>query len=190
MTPNEIAQQLNNWFLEGRGRVTQLPGAAAPSTQKYYKTHKGYDFGVSAGTPIKTEGLEFIGSGMDGGYGQRLAAYDPKLDRTYYFSHLSNVQNTPEGIRAYTGGIPGSYGAGNTTGAHLDVEFAPGRQAFNYSQAVQLPQKANSQPANVSDYLNYYADLARQKAGGKKVVAIGSLDALKKRHGEQQFVKL
>jgi hypothetical protein len=171
MTPQEMADQINQWYFGGQGRVTQLPGKAAPSTQKFYSTHKGTDFAMPAGSRINTEGLQYLNSGIYGGYGQRLAAYDPRRDMTVYFSHLSGVKPNGAGFEAFTGGVPGTYGAGNTTGAHVDVEYAKGRQPLNFAQMIQrtYPKNTNYRQMSSQDILG----LARKKYGNK-VIAVAS----------------
>jgi hypothetical protein len=185
LTPQEIAAQLNQWFLGGQGRVTQLPGAAHPSTRKFYANHRGYDLAIPQGTQLNLDGLEYIGHGESGGYGNRLAAYDPKMDRTYYFSHLSNVQRDPTGkMMAWTGGKPGTRGAGNTTGAHLDIEFAQGRQGFNYSKAIQRPMKSQG---NSQDRMKQYLSQYMKANPNSRPLAIGTRRALEKQYGPERF---
>jgi hypothetical protein len=123
------ARQLNAQWLSGQGKVTQLPGAADPSTRQFYSQHQGYDFGVPAGTPIKLpQDYNFVSEGYDkSGFGNRVALQDPKTGEITYLSHLSQMTPEQKGlvkagtIIAYTGGVPGQPGAGNTTGAHLDI---------------------------------------------------------------------
>jgi len=142
MTAQEIAEQLKAQFLQGKGTVTQLPGKASAETSKFYNYHKGYDIGTQKGTPIiAPSDMEIVGSGNTKGYGNRLVAYDPAKNETYYFSHLSDISPLNGTIKAgttlgLTGGRVGDYGAGNTTGEHLDIEIATGRQPFNYSTAL------------------------------------------------------
>lgn len=173
MSPTEIAQQLQQEWLGGQGRITQLPGRAAPSTRKFYQTHKGYDFGVNAGTPIYAPyNLEVTGAGLSGGYGNRLAVYNPEKNQTAYLSHLSDIAVQPGSYQqgallGYTGGVPGSYGAGNTTGAHLDIELYGGRQAFNPTGQAVTPQ-AQAQP-NIQGYAQQLLERARQQYGGNFV---------------------
>jgi murein DD-endopeptidase MepM/ murein hydrolase activator NlpD len=176
MTPGEMAEQLKAQFLQGRGRVTQLPGASSPETAKFYKTHKGYDFGVEKGTPIiAPSDMEILGSGVQGGYGNRLMAYDPKSNQTYAFSHLSQLPTisgkvTAGSILGYTGGVPGEAGAGNTTGAHLDIELTGGRQTASFANRLMgVVQNSNG---NNSKY-NQQALLQNARAKyGKGVIGL------------------
>ena len=181
MTVNEIAERLRQQWLGGKGTVTQLPGPASDSTKKFYSTHKGIDIGVEEGTPIVApSNLEILGQISDNtGYGNRLAAYDPRMDTTYLLSHLSKYGdgqgNVPQGtVLAYTGGTPGSAGAGNTTGSHLDVETYKGRY---------LPSAGTSAPAtnyNLGSYAKQMMSLAQEKYGNKVVGVASSPEQLQK----------
>jgi murein DD-endopeptidase MepM/ murein hydrolase activator NlpD len=151
---------INNWTGKNYG-LTQGPGAAHPSTRKFYKTHQGYDFATPQGTQVKSpfEG-EVVYAGMDNtGWGNRIGVYNPKTDRTTYLSHLSKIDVQPGqkisqgAVLGLTGGRKGSYGAGNTTGEHLDItEFggknvqAFSKPTFNQTDArrkVRLNTRAN-----------------------------------------------
>jgi hypothetical protein len=129
MDPEEQARQLNSQWLAGQGKLTQSPGPASPDMQKYYSYHQGYDFGIPAGTPIKLpQDYNFVSEGYDkSGFGNRVALQDPKTGEITYLSHLSQMTPEQKGlvkagtIIAYTGGVPGQPGSGNTTGAHLDI---------------------------------------------------------------------
>lgn len=159
-SPSQIAQELNQMFTGGKASVTQLPGAAAPSTRQFYSKHKGYDLGVAQGTEIKAPFAgKIVNSGMDStGYGQRIGIYNPTTNQTYYLSHLSKIATptgdfTPGQTLAYTGGTPGSYGAGNTTGAHLDVEDYMGMVTQPLKAAMSYAQRLGSivNPQSVLD---------------------------------------
>lgn len=192
MKPSEIAEMLRKQWLGDQGAVTQLPGPASASTKKFYSTHKGTDIGVNAGTPIYApSNLEILGKFADNtGYGNRLAAYDPRADTTYLLSHLSKYNdvggNVPQGtVLAYTGGIPGSPGAGNTTGAHLDIETYKGRY---------LPTAGSSAPTstvNPQGYAQRMMDLARQQYGDKIVGVASSPEQLQKYvTGNRKLIKI
>lgn len=156
MTIQEMANQLQQDYLRGAGQITQLPGQAAASTRKYYSTHKGTDIGVPVSTPIYAPSdMEIVASGMRGGYGQSLAAYNPTSNQTTYFGHLSKIPVSSGVVKAgqilgYSGGAPGTYGAGNTTGAHVDIEQSSGRTPFNYSQAISSVKRVAN---NGGDYV-------------------------------------
>ena len=138
MTPEEIARQLDQEFFGGGHAITQLPGAAAPSTRKFYKTHKGYDIATPQGTEIDLSGYQVKGYGMDNtGYGQQISLYKPETDQTYLISHLSKIIDQDGQIKAFTGGQPGTYGAGNTTGSHADIQILGGNQPATYSQLIR-----------------------------------------------------
>lgn len=175
MSPQEIAQMLQQRWLSGQGRVTQLPGTPAESTRKYYKRHKGYDFGVNAGTPIYAPAdVEVLGAGQQGGYGNRLSVYDPQQQTTAYLSHLSKIAVAPGtyqkgALLGYTGGVPGAPGAGNTTGAHLDIEYYPGRVAWGGSTPATTLMSTN----NPQNYAQQLLARARQQYGDN-IMAVAS----------------
>lgn len=189
-SPMQIAQEMNQMFTGGKARVTQMPGAAAASTRKFYQTHKGYDLAVPQGTEIKAPFAgEIVSSGMDKtGYGNRIGIYNPSTNQTYYLSHLSKIavptgQVQPGQTLAYTGGLPGSYGAGNTTGAHLDVESYMGKMAKPMQAAMNYAARLGAivNPQNVlnkakSIYGNRVVavsnDPNKLKGMGKQIVRI------------------
>lgn len=184
MSVDEIAQRLREQWLGGKGEITQLPGPASSATKKFYSTHKGYDISANAGTPILApSNLEVLGKIADNtGYGNRLATYDPRTDTTYLLSHLSKYGDVsgsvPQGtVLAYTGGVPGTPGAGNTTGAHLDIETYAGRY---------LPSAGNPRPTqttsnyNMGDYAKRMLELARSQYGNKAIGVASSPDQLQK----------
>lgn len=174
-TPSQIAQELNQMFTGGRARVSQLPGPASASTRKYYANHKGYDFAVPQGTEVKAPFAgEIVSSGLDkSGYGNRIGIYNPATNQTYYLSHLSKIAVPTGTIQpgqtlAYTGGLPGTYGAGNTTGAHLDVESYLGKIAKPMQAAVNYAQR-------LSSIMNPQSVLQKAKdMYGKRVVAVSN----------------
>lgn len=139
MTIEELANQLQREFLGGQGKITQLPGAASPETRKFYSYHKGYDVGLPAGSPVTPS---FAGTasnvGVVPGYGQRVLVTNPTTGQSYYLSHLSGVNFTgnnyafkPGERIASTGGTPGKYGAGWSTGSHIDIEPTGAKQYQN-----------------------------------------------------------
>lgn len=197
MNPQDIAEQLNKEWLQGAGAITQMPGKADASTQKFYSNHKGFDFGVKAGTPLKAnKKYQVIGAGLDNtGYGNRVGLYDPESNRTTYLSHLSKILVdkgvvNPGTVIGYTGGRPGTYGAGNTTGEHLDAEIYEGNKPLsfsmpsmysnnnynaksgNYSQNLiqSIKQKYGNTAIAISKDPNKLKDLARKKGG--KIVKV------------------
>lgn len=187
LTPAEIAEQLRQDWLRGIGHVTQLPGKAVPSTQKYYSRHRGYDIGTPAGTPVYAPvDLEVISRNLQKGYGQRLQAYLPDRNQTAWLSHLSKILVDPGRYKAgtllgYTGGTPGTYGAGNTTGAHIDFELSRGRG---------VPVATQASTVNPQSYAQRLLQMARTK--NPNVMAISnSLDRLRELENRgYQIVKM
>lgn len=169
LTVQELADQIQREFLAGKGRITQLPGAAAPETRKFYKYHKGYDYGLPEGSPITPS---FAGEATDlgvvPGYGRRVLVKNPQTGQSYYVSHLSGVNfNTPNfkfqaGTPiALTGGVPGKYGAGSSTGAHVDIELANGAIP-SYQNLINGKRTAN-RTFSINDLLSK----VKQKYGNK-----------------------
>lgn len=187
---SQTAQFLRQRFLDGQGIVTQEPGPAAPSTRKFYSTHQGYDIAVPAGTPVNTKGLEYLGAYNDTtGYGTRAGFKDPQTGQTYTFSHLSNIQKTPEGVKIYTGGVPGTRGSGNTTGPHLDITLGGFKKQLGnlMSQTKRLSSQQSQQPQRKMDLQDIIGQL-KAKAGGKRLVAYGSGKNLKQLQKIQEKV--
>ncbi len=131
--PSDLGNHLRQVFNLGAAPITQTPGAAHPSTRKFYSNHQGYDYGTQEGTAIRPNASgQILQSYTDtSGFGNRALV---KLDsgESYYLSHLKNLPKVGafgagQSI-AYTGGRPGTFGAGNTIGAHLDITPAG---AFN-----------------------------------------------------------
>lgn len=135
-SPTQMGDYLKQLFLKGQGAITQSPGPAAPSTRRFYKTHQGYDVGVPAGTPITPSfSGTVLGTYQDRtGFGQRQLVRNEATGESYYLSHLSKPIVKSGKFQAgqpisYTGGVPGTYGAGQTTGPHLDITAA-GKNAY------------------------------------------------------------
>ena len=159
-TVQQIADEIQRDFLAGKGRVTQLPGKAAPEVQKFYKYHKGYDYGTTEGTPITPSFAgEATDMGVVPGYGRRILVKNPATGQSYYVSHLSGVNfntpnykfqaGTPIGL---TGGVPGKYGAGSSTGAPVDIELANGTP--NYQQLISKSLNTISKPFSINNLLS------------------------------------
>lgn len=94
--------------------------------------HNGIDLGCSVGTPIKAaaSGTVIVATGIggwNGGYGNYVVITHPNGSQTLY-AHLSKVSVAPgmtvaQGeVIGYSGGRPGTFGAGKSTGAHLHFE--------------------------------------------------------------------
>jgi murein DD-endopeptidase MepM/ murein hydrolase activator NlpD len=117
--------------------ITQQFGAYNPGL---YKSgyHPGLDLATPAGTQVKAPVSGKVELGHDPqGYGTyvRVIGDDGTI---YQFSHLSSVDDLIKQVAAAknqilagqslgtTGGIPGTYGAGKSTGAHLDISTIVG----------------------------------------------------------------
>lgn len=102
--------------------------------------HNGYDFGTPQGTPLKAIGNGKITVATVDQYGG--AYVDLLLDdgMKARYIHLSKFgvdtnQRVAEGQTiGYSGGTPGSWGAGKSTGPHLHLEmYKPNaKQPFNW----------------------------------------------------------
>lgn len=194
---SQYANKLMNRWLNDNYSVTQLPGAAAPSTRKFYATHQGYDYATPQGTPVvaKTVG-EVIFAGYDeSGFGNRVGVYEPSTNRTTYLSHLSDIKVkqgqkiSPGTLLALTGGTPGSRGAGNTTGAHLDItEYVGNKLAPVLGRSPSSRRSAN---AYAGGY-NFKDVLRRAKSKyGKRLIAYSSNpERLKKSGMKGKIVRL
>ncbi len=174
----QLGEYLKQQFLNGQGVVTQGPGPYPVAVVKKIGApyiNKGYDIAVKPGTPINTAGMKYIGAKQDRtGYGTRAAYQDPKTGKTVIFSHLAKLEETPQGVRAYTGGIPGVHG--RSTGPHLDIDLSGNLSGFSgmlrnvMQQARSSGQKAYTKSkANPQDVLNKARSLF-----GNKVLGVGS----------------
>jgi LysM repeat protein len=94
--------------------------------------HNGVDLGCSVGTSIKAaaKGTVIVANnsgGWNGGYGNYVVISHPNGTQTLY-AHLSKVSTSVGNavgqgeLIGYTGGRPGSPGAGSSTGPHLHFE--------------------------------------------------------------------
>jgi len=146
-------------------RITQMFGRTADSGRLYASgTHNGIDFGVPSGTRIKSvlDGVISHAGNTDEvrgcySFGRWILVKHNNGLSTLY-SHLSQTavsvgQQVKVGDTiAYSGGVPGTYGAGYSTGAHLHFGL--------YATEGLRPQKYQSQtPCNGA-----YMPLADQKA--------------------------
>lgn len=125
-----LSQRLGQ-FVQGNPRVSQgfgninslYAGATAGAR------HLGIDFATPEGTGVFAPFSGEARAGHDpGGWGSYVEVKDPKTGISVRFSHLSQLaQAVMKGqVQAgqqvgLTGGVPGTRGAGRTTGAHLDV---------------------------------------------------------------------
>lgn len=191
---SEYGNKLMNKWLNGQYQITQLPGKAAPSTRKYYATHQGYDYATPQGTPVvaKTVG-EVIFAGYDpSGWGNRVGVYEPSTNKTTYLSHLSDIkvkkgQKIGAGtLLGLTGGMPGSRGSGNTTGAHLDITEYIGNKVASALSSGASSAKAYAGGYNFKDVLNR----ARSKYGKKLVAFSTNPERLKKSGIKGKIIRL
>lgn len=179
-SPNQTAQQLMQLFLKGQGAVTQTPGPASANTRQFYSYHPGYDIGVNQGTPIYAPASGQVKNlGVQGGYGQRVSYYDPQTNKTYLLSHLSKVQSTgnvkPGSIIGYSGGAKGTYGAGNTTGPHVDIEIYSGQGNFAQQLGKITNQMNQGTASTYRKKINVGNIIAKAREQyGNKIGAVGS----------------
>lgn len=192
----EYAAELSKQWLQGDYNVTQMPGAAAPSTRKYYQNHLGYDFAAPAGTQIRSpiQG-KVVFAGESSGWGNRVGVYDPTDNRTTYLSHLSKINVKPgdsvykDMLLGLTGGVPGTAGAGNTTGAHLDITQYLGNKVFTpTSPSVQTAYKSQSQGTSYKDILNTL--LSKYKDYGRPIAFSTDPEKLKALGRKGQIIKV
>ncbi len=182
--PTDLAGHLQQLFLQGKQYpVTQAPGPAAASTRKFYSHHTGYDLGTPAGTPITPSfSGKVVKTYQDTtGFGLRSVVYNPQEDKSYYLSHLSKAPvvgdfkaGTPI---AYTGGIKGAPGSGNTTGAHLDINVSGGfPQLSPYVQALgNITRGVSSGAQRALPKLDINSVISKAKSlFGNKVKAVSS----------------
>ncbi len=103
----------------------QIPGGNPVSaflTQGYHQLHKGLDYGVKVGTPVKTtmSGKVVYAGWNNEGYGN-LVIVENGAYRTYY-GHLSSIP-VENGQAIQKGSVIGYSGnTGNSTGPHLHYE--------------------------------------------------------------------
>lgn len=178
---SNLGEYLKQEFLNGQGVVTQGPGAYPKSVVQKLggpTMNKGYDIGVSPGTPINTSKLQYRGAVQDNtGYGLRANYYDPRTNQSYFFSHLSKLEPKNGQMMAYTGGIPGIHG--RSTGPHLDIDIRQGLADFGSSFMNGLKAisgnmgRAKPAPAfNLNEILQRGQNTA--KSQGKKLLAYAS----------------
>ncbi len=181
----QLGEYLKQQFLQGQGVVTQGPGpypkAVVAKIGAPYN-NKGYDIGVPVGTPVNTQGMKYLGAKQDTtGYGTRAAYQDP-TGKTYIFSHLSKLEETPQGVKAYTGGIPGVHG--RSTGPHLDIDLSGNLAGFSgmLKNVMGRAQSAGSQAYRATRAQSNPQDvLAKAKSiyGGRVKAVASSAEKLK-----------
>mgnify|MGYP007071622462 CR=1 FL=1 len=123
--------------------VTEWPG------QRPGSYHIGTDFGIRQGTPLRATVDGKVSRWVDqyGAYIIDIVADDGLLVRNGHLSRIdvSNGQRVTAGqIIGLTGGIPGTPGAGWSTGAHLHWELRRGAAWYD-------PRTIQPQPINFGD---------------------------------------
>ncbi|MEM3335468.1 MAG: peptidoglycan DD-metalloendopeptidase family protein [Thermoplasmata archaeon] len=182
---NDYGEYLRQLFLKGQGTITATPGYYSPfgKTEQHY----GYDIGVPEGTQIIAPfSGKIVYSGVQGGYGQRLGIYDPQTNTTYYLSHLKQI--IPKGteikageLLALTGGTPGYWYSGRSTGPHVDIEIYQGQKLLGQSSSVPY------QYQNISKgVITSFADKLRQLIKLPGVIAVARAGNPKLKELQQQ----
>jgi murein DD-endopeptidase MepM/ murein hydrolase activator NlpD len=149
-------------------KITQQFGKTADSGRLYASgTHSGTDFGTPVGSPVMAVGNgEVVGMGNTDdekgcySYGRWLfISYNNGLSTIY--GHLSSIivktgdQVTVGQVVAYSGGIPGAYGSGYSTGPHVHVGLfnTSGVSIQQYTSSINC-KNVSIPLANPSDYLD------------------------------------
>lgn len=91
--------------------------------------HAGQDMFAEPGTPeIAVSDGVIAEVGSDGGQGNYVYLYDPKLDRTYVYMHMIEPAKAKTGERVHAGQRLGGVGCtGSCSGDHLHFEIREGR---------------------------------------------------------------
>lgn len=93
------------------------------------RSHEGVDFAMPVGTPIPSPVSGILSNNPSGGLGGYVATVTTPEGYKHQFMHLSrfvdkNGQKVSAGqIIGYSGGQPGSVGAGDATGPHLHYDI-------------------------------------------------------------------
>lgn len=137
------------WTKPVKGIVTSNFGFRAKPTKEASTNHKGIDISVPVGTPIKAPADGNVAAARNmSGYGYTIYLYHGMINGKSVqsrYGHLSRFavsqgQNVKQGqIIGYTGGAPGSAGAGVSTGPHLHFEI-----------------RENDTPVNPYNYIGTY----------------------------------
>ena len=150
-TPEAIAQANSagvkpvKELFEGQFGITQQFGNYNPALYRNItkgSRHTGVDLATPAGTPLKSPFEGRVEMGTDKSFGNyvRIVGDDGLI---FQFSHLSEISPQLQAIAreqgritsgmdiGLTGGAKGSYGAGNSTGAHLDITLRRNGQFIN-----------------------------------------------------------
>jgi murein DD-endopeptidase MepM/ murein hydrolase activator NlpD len=156
-------------------KITQQFGKTSSSGRLYASgTHNGMDFGAPVGTPVLSARTGVVkGQGNTDSqagcysYGRWvLIEHDNGLSTLYAHLSASTVSTgqavTTGQVIGYSGGQPGAYGSGYSTGPHLHftVYVSAGVRIQQYSTSINC--KSVSIPiANPTDYLDPAAYLPR-----------------------------
>jgi murein DD-endopeptidase MepM/ murein hydrolase activator NlpD len=91
--------------------------------------HAGQDMFAPPGTPeVAVTDAVVAETGSDGGQGNYVYLYDPKLDRTYVYMHMIEPAKVKTGERVHAGQLLGGVGCtGSCWGDHLHFEVRDGR---------------------------------------------------------------
>lgn len=137
------------WTKPVKGIVTSNFGFRAKPTKEASTNHKGIDISVPVGTPIKAPADGNVAAARNmSGYGYTIYLYHGMINGKSVqsrYGHLSRFavsqgQNVKQDqIIGYTGGAPGSAGAGVSTGPHLHFEI-----------------RENDTPVNPYNYIGTY----------------------------------
>ena len=142
--------------------VTQPFGAAAQVyTDMGYKGHPGPDFGCDKGTPVSTcDDGTITWAALAGSAGLMVSIrHSHGVTRYLHLSSLAEwayVGNSvPRGaFIGFSGGVPGEYGAGLTTGPHLHLDYYPNGEPVDngYGGRVDpLPYMEGIEEAHVAE---------------------------------------
>lgn len=141
--------------------VTEWPG------QRPGSYHVGTDFGIAQGTPLKATATGTVSRWTDQ-YGAYIIDIRTPDGFTIRHGHLSRIdvsngqQVTAGQVIGLTGGIPGTPGAGWSTGAHLHWEIRQGSNWFD-------PRNLNPQP------LTFGSEPTARKKGGNEMLMINKI---------------
>lgn len=98
--------------------------------------HEGQDMFAATGTPlVAPSDVAVLETGSDGGRGNFINVYDPKLDQSYVYMHMVEPTSFAEGDEIEAGEQLGAVGCtGSCYGEHLHFEIHPGEDP--YAEAV------------------------------------------------------
>lgn len=149
------------------------------------KPHKGVDFGSPKGTKVVaaiggTVWYAGNGGGWGSAYGAQVIIKGTLNGATRYVlvAHLSRIDvRTGQSVAAgaqlgLTGGVPGQWGAGNTTGAH--IHFQVNRSSTWYDHVDPWPA-INYRPPTVFKPTVYYVTVPRLTAHASPSVSSRTL---------------